>query len=195
MLGAYGAIGGVAAAVALGVGDADRGPRARLRAGGADLGWLEPAGRQRGDRAAARAPSARPADPDRDRRGGAHRAGVPAHLARLARALVAAGVQPADRAGARRGFHRHGDADADRGRVARARGGGRRAAAAGAHALRARLARLRGRSGHRGAVRRRRAAAVRRDVPARGPARRPRGLDRRGLLRQHLVSRSARCSG
>ena len=42
----------------------------------------------------------------------------------LARALVAAGVQPADRACARGGFRRDRDADADRGRAARARGAG-----------------------------------------------------------------------
>ena len=91
-------------------------------------------------------------------------------------------------------IRRHRHADADRGRAARARGGVRRAAAARAHALRPRLARLRGRSRHGRAVRRRRQAAARRDVPARRPARRARRLDRRGLLRQHVSSRWARCS-
>ena len=90
-------------------------PCARLRAGGGDLGRLERAGRPHGDRAAARAPSARPADPDRNGCRRAFRAGVSPHLARRTRALDAAHVQPADRACARAGFRRDGDADADRG--------------------------------------------------------------------------------
>ena len=124
VLGAYGAIGGVAAAVALGDRRCDRRPCAGLRARGGDLGRLERAGRPRRGRAAARAPPARPADPDRDRRGRAFRAGVPAHHPRRARALDAAGVQSADRACARAGFHRDRDADADRGGAARPCGAG-----------------------------------------------------------------------
>ena len=98
VLGAYGAIGGVAAAVALGVGDAIAGLALAFVLAAAISARLEHADRPRRHRAAARAPSPRPADPDRDRRGRALGAGVPAHHARRARALDAAGVQPADRA-------------------------------------------------------------------------------------------------
>ena len=82
VLGAYGAIGGVAAAVALGIGDPIAGLALALVHRGGDRGRLEPAGRPRRGRAAARAPPARPADPDRDRRGRAVDAGIPAHHAR-----------------------------------------------------------------------------------------------------------------
>ena len=69
VLGAYGAIGGVAAAVALGIGDPITGlALAFVIAAAISGGWSVLVGRMRG-RAAARAPSARPADPDRDRGG------------------------------------------------------------------------------------------------------------------------------
>ena len=76
----------------------DRLARAGARDRGGARGRLEHAGRPRRGRAAARAPPARPADPDRDRGGRALDQRIRAHHPGLARALVAAGVQSADRA-------------------------------------------------------------------------------------------------
>ena len=102
----------------------DRLAGARARDRGGDRGRLEPAGRPRRGRAAACAPSARPADPDRDRRGRALDQRIHAHHSGFARALGAAGVQSAARAGERGEFRRDRDADAGRGRAAGTCGGG-----------------------------------------------------------------------
>ena len=124
-------------------------PCTRLRARCGDLCRLERAGGPRRGRAAARTPSPRPADPDRNGCGRAVRAGVSPHLARRTRAMDAAHVQSADRACARAGFHRDGDANADRGGLSRPCGSRRRPRPARPHALRPRLARFCRRSGER----------------------------------------------
>ena len=80
VLGAYGAIGGVAAAIALGVGDAIAGLALAFVLAAAISARLERAGRPPGRRAAAHAAPARPADPDRNRGGRAFRAGVSPHF-------------------------------------------------------------------------------------------------------------------
>ncbi len=161
VLGAYGAIGGVAAAVALGVGDAIAGlALAFVLAAAISAGWSLLIGRVVVAPLHAR-----------------HRLGQPILIATAAVALsvqeflrISQGArerwtppvfnQPIA-LGARGGFHRHRHADADRGGHPRARGGVRRAAAAWEDALRPRVARLRRRSRHGGAVRRRRQAAAR----------------------------------
>ena len=187
VLGAYGAIGGVAAAVALGVGDAIAGlALAFVLAAAISAGWSLVVGRVVVEPLHAR-----------------HRLGQPILIATAA---VALSVQEFLRIsqGARERWtppvfnQPIALARADEfivtvtpmqiaGGHSRARGGVRCAAAAWEDALRPRVACLRRRSRHGGAVRHRRQAAARVHVPPRRPARRPDRLDRRGLLRQHLI--------
>ena len=157
---------------------------------------MEHADRPHRHRAAARAPPARPADPDRDRRGGA-----------TDRRSSCASRKGRANAGCRRCSTSRSRSRAPSDFIVTVtpmqivvalRSGLRPQAACCCCSARTRFGRAwRAFADDPGTaalfgVDGKRLLAI--DISAGGPARRPRRLDRRGLLRQHLASRSARCS-